>query len=74
MNDEIADVANKLCLHRVSTDQRKALIKRHLTLENIKVCLPKCENSIWTQLPARTRASDAKMQATQQILLAAINI
>lgn len=35
--------------------------------------MPKCENSIWTQLPARTRASDAKLQITQQILLAAIN-
>ena len=61
VNDEIADVANKLCLHRVSTDQCKALIKRHLTPEDIKVRLPKCENSIWTQLPA------------QQMLLAAIN-
>ena len=73
VNDEIADVANKLCLHRVSTDQCKALVKRHLTPENIKVRLPKCENSIWTQLPARTRASDAKLQTTQQMLLAAIN-
>ena len=73
MNDEIADVANKLCLHRVSTDQCKALIKRHLTPENIKVRLPKCENSIWTKLPARTRASDAKLQTAQQMLLAAIN-
>ena len=71
VNDEIADVADKL--HRVSTDQCKALIKRHLTPENIKVRLPKCENSIWTQLSARTRASDAKLQTTQQILLAAIN-
>ena len=73
VNDEIADVADKLFLHRVSTDQCKALIKRHLTPENIKVRLPKCENSIWTQLSARTRASDAKLQTTQQILLAVIN-
>ena len=35
--------------------------------------MPKCENIIWIQLPARTRVSDAKLQATQQILLAAIN-
>ena len=73
VNDEIADVANKLCLHRVSAGQCKALIKRHLTPKNIKVRLPKCENSIWTQLPAPTRASDAKLQITHQILLAAIN-
>lgn len=73
VNNEIADVANKLCLHQVSTDQCKALAKCHLTPENIKVRLPKCENSIWTQLPARTRASDAKLQTTQQLLLAAIN-
>ena len=73
VNDEIADVANKLCLHRISTDQCKALIKRHLTPENIKVRLPKCENSIWTQLTARTRANDAKLQTTQQMLQAAIN-
>ena len=73
VNDEIADVADKLCLHRVSTDQCKALTKRHLTSENIKVRLPKCENSIWTQLSARNRANDAKLQTTQQILLAAIS-
>ena len=35
--------------------------------------MPKCENSIWTQLPARTRASDAKLKITKRILLAAIN-
>ena len=64
VNDEIAGVVNKLCLHRVSTDQCKAVIKRHVTPENIKVRLPKCENSIWTQLPARARASDAKLQTT----------
>ena len=46
VNDEIAGVANKLCLHRVSTDQCNALIKRHLTPENIKVRLPKCELKI----------------------------
>ena len=73
VNDKIADVADNLCLHRVSTDQCKALIKRHRTPENIKVHLPKCENSIWTQLSARTRANGAKLKTTQQILLAAIN-
>ena len=31
VNDEIADVTNKLCLHQVRTDHFKALIKRHLT-------------------------------------------
>jgi len=73
VNEEIAAVAEKLRLHRVSPDQCKALIKRHCTPENVKVRLPKCENSIWTQLPTRSRANDAKLQATQQILLAAIN-
>ena len=34
--------------------------------------MPKFENSIWPQLTARTRARDAKLQTTQQILLAAI--
>ena len=73
VSDEVAGVVNKLRLSRVSVEQCKTLIKRHKTPENVKLRLPKCENSIWTQLPTRTRSTDAKLQATQQILLASIN-
>ena len=71
--DEIAGVVNKLRLNRISVDQCKTLMKRHSRPENVKVNLPKCENSIWTQLQTRTRSNDAKLQTTQQILLASLN-
>ena len=35
VNDEVADVTNKLCFHQVRTDHFKALIKRHLTLSSL---------------------------------------
>ena len=73
INEKVAEVVNKLCLKRVSQEQSKAIIKRHNTPENVKTRLPKCEQSIWNQLPARTRVNDVKFQTTQAMLLASVN-
>ena len=37
------------------------------------VHLPMCEQSIWNQLPARTRVNDVKLQSSQALLLSSIN-
>ena len=48
-------------------------MKRHNTLENADVRLPKCEQSIWNEIPGKTRLNDLKFQSTQAMLLASIN-
>ena len=35
--------------------------------------LPKCEQSIWNQLPARMRVNDVKLQSSQALLLSSVN-
>lgn len=73
INDDVADVANKLQLQRISSDQCKAKIKLHATPENVQVRVPKCEPTIWDQLPPHSRTNDAKFQSTQAMLLASLN-
>ena len=46
INEKVSGVVNKLCLQRISQEQSKAMMKRHITPENIQVRLPKCEQSI----------------------------
>ena len=62
INEKVADVVNKLCVKRVSQGQSKEIMKRHNIPENVMVRLPKCEQSIWNQLPARTRVNAIKPQ------------
>ena len=57
INEKVADVVNKLCVKRVSQDQSKEIMKGHNTPENVMLCLPKREQSIWNQLSARTRVN-----------------
>ena len=73
INENVANVVNKLCLQRISQEQSKTIMKRHTTPENIKVRLPKCEQSIWNELPGKTRVNDVNFQATQALLLSSIN-
>ena len=48
-------------------------MKRHNTPENVMVRLPKCEQSIWNQLSARTQVNDVKLQSSQALLLSSVN-
>ena len=73
INDKVAGVVNKLCLQRISQDQSKAMIKRHSTPQNVNLKLPKCEPSIWNEIPGRTRVNDIKFQSTQALLIASVN-
>ena len=75
ISERVATVVNKLCLKRISQEQSKVLMKRHNTTENIQVCLPKCEQSIWNQLEGHIvlRVNDVKLQGTQSLLLSSIN-
>ena len=60
-------------LQRVSQDQAKAIAKRHNTPENVQLRLPKCEPSIWNEIPGKARVTDIKFQSTQAALLGSIN-
>ena len=73
INEKVADVVNKLCVKRVSQGQSKEIMKRHNIPENVMVRLPKCEQSIWKQLPARTRGNGVKPQSSQALLLSSVN-
>ena len=73
IDEKVASVVNKLCLKRISQEQSKALIKKHTTPENVNIMLPKCEQSIWNQIPGHTRMNDVKLQGTQSLLLSSIN-
>ena len=73
INDKVAGVVNKLCLQRISRDQSKAMIKRHSTPQNVNLKLPKCEPSIWNEIPGKTRVNDIKFQSTQALLIASVN-
>ena len=73
INEKVATVVNKLSLKRISQEQSKSIMKRHCTPENINVCLPKCEQSIWNQLPGNVRVNDVKFQSTQALILSSIN-
>ena len=35
--------------------------------------LPKCEPSIWYEIPGKTRVNDIKFQSTQALLIASVN-
>ena len=48
-------------------------MKRPNIPENIKVRLPKCEQSIWNQIEGHIRVNDVKFQGTQSLLLSSIN-
>ena len=73
INDKVAGVVNKLCLQRISQDQGKAMIKRHSTPQNVNLKLPKCEPSIWNEIPGKARVNDIKFQSTQALLIASVN-
>ena len=73
INDKVAGVVNKLCLQRISQDQGKAMIKRHSTPQNANLKLPKCEPSIWNEIPGKAQVNDIKFQSTQALLIASVN-
>ena len=56
-------------LQRLTQDQAKAIAKRH----NVQLRLPKCEPSIWNEIPGKARVTDIKFQSTQAALLGSIN-
>ena len=73
INVKVGGVVNKLCLQRISQDQSKAMIKRHSTPQNVNLKLPKCEPSLWNEIPGKTRVNDVKFQSTQALLIASVN-
>ena len=73
ISEKIGGLVNKLRLQRVSQDQAKAITKRHNTPENVQLRLPKCEPSIWNEIPGKARVTDIKFQSTQAALLGSIN-
>ena len=73
INEKISNVVDKLRLQRISQDQAKAIMKRHNTPENVQLRLPKCEPTIWNEIPGKARSTDMKFQTTQAALLGAIN-
>ena len=72
ISEKIGGFVNKLRLQRVSQDQAKAIAKRHNTPVNVQLRLPKCEPSIWNEIPAKARVTDIKFQSTQAVLLGSI--
>ena len=58
INEKISNVVDKLRLQRISQDQAKAITKRHNTPENIHLRLPKCEPTIWNEIPGKARSTD----------------
>ena len=48
-------------------------MKRHNKPENVDIRLPKCEQSIWNEIPGKARVTDVKFQTIQTTLLGAIN-
>lgn len=64
ISEKVATVVNRLSLKRM---------KKHNTPENIAVRLPKCEQSIWNQIPGHIRVNDVKLQGTQSLLLSSVN-
>ena len=73
INEKISSVVDKLRLQRMNQDQAKAIMKRHNTPENVHLRLPKCEPTIWNEIPGKARSTDLKFQTTQTALLGAIN-
>ena len=49
------------------------MIKRHSTPQNVNLKLPKCESSIWNEIPGKTRVNDINFQSTQALLIASVN-
>ena len=54
INEKISNV-DKLCLQQINQDQAKAIMKRHNTPENVHLRLPKCEPTIWNEIPGKAR-------------------
>ena len=73
INEKIAGIVNKLRLQRITQEQSKAIMKRHNKPENVDIRLPKCEQSIWNEIPSKARVTDVKFQTIQTALLGAIN-
>ncbi|XP_028403989.1 uncharacterized protein LOC114526591 [Dendronephthya gigantea] len=73
INEKVSSIVDKLRLKRISQEQAKAIMKRHNTPENVQIRLPKCETTIWNEIPGRARSTDLKFQTTQAALLGAIN-
>ena len=73
INEKIAGIVNKLRLQRITQEQSKAIMKRHNKPENVDIRLPKCEQSIWNEIPGKARVTDVKFQTIQTALLGAIN-
>ena len=49
------------------------MIKRHSTPQNVNLKLPKCEPSLWNEIPGKTWVNDVKFQSTQALLIASVN-
>lgn len=45
MIENLVFIINKLCLKRISQEQSRHIVKRYNTTENIRVCVPKCEQT-----------------------------
>ncbi len=73
INEKIASIVNKLRLQRITQEQSKSVMKRHNKPENVEVRLPKCEQSIWNEIPGKARVTDVKFQTVQTVLLSSIN-
>jgi hypothetical protein len=73
INEKIASIVNKLRLQRITQEQSKSIMKRHNKPENVEVRLPKCEQSIWNEIPGKARVTDVKFQTVQTVLLSSIN-
>ena len=69
--EKIVVSVNKLRLQRITQKQFKTNMKRHYKSENVEIRLPKCEQSIWNELPGKARVTDVKFQAIQTALLTA---
>ena len=73
INGKIASIINKLQLQRITQEQSKSIMKHHYRPENVEVRLPKCEQSIWNEIPGKARVTDVKFQTVQTLLLSSIN-
>ena len=58
---------------RTNQRQSKAIMKQHNKPENVDIRLPKCEQSIWNEIPGKACVTDVKFQTIQTVLLGAIN-
>ena len=63
VNDKVAEIANILCQLRITQEQRKSIMKRDFTPDNVKVPLYRSDHSVWNEIPGKTRRiNDIKFQ------------